>query len=229
MAEAVKVRRYMGRIAAAPPREQLAATLTVAFAIFVFGTIYGASLAGSMAPVRATLTSALVFSGAAQFTTAGLLATGAGTATVLATVAVLNLRHLLLGAVLRQRFDAPAPARAAMAFFLIDETVGLSLAAREQVRRTYLIAGVASYLAWVGGTAVGVLGGAAVGDERLAEAVFPVLFVGLAAAAVRNRTDALRAVMAVAATLVLAFTLPGVAGLAPIVVAPALAWLGTRR
>ena len=219
----------MGRIAGAPPREQLAATLTVAFAIFVFGSIYGASLAGTVPPMRATLTSALVFSGAAQFTTAGLLATGAGAATVLTTVAVLNLRHLLLGAVLRQRFDAPAPARAGLAFFLIDETVGLSLAARENVRRNYLFAGILSYLGWVGGTAVGVLGGAAIGDERLAEAVFPVLFVGLAAAAVRDRRDVVRAVAAVGATLGLAFALPGVAGLAPVIVAPVLAAVGRRR
>lgn len=219
----------MGRSAGAPPRHQIVATLTVAFAIFVFGTIYGASLAGSVPPLRATLTSALVFSGAAQFTAAGLLATGAGAVTVVATVAVLNLRHLLLGAVLRQRFEAPAPARAGLAFFLIDETVGLSLAAREQVRRTYLIAGVASYLAWVGGTAAGVLGGAAVGDERLAEAVFPVLFVGLAAAAIRDRADGVRAAAAVLATLALAFALPGIAGLAPIVVAPLLASVGKRR
>ena len=219
----------MRRSATAPAREGLIAIVPVAFAIFVFGTIYGASLAGSVPPVRATMTSAIVFSGAAQFTAAGLLASGAGTVAVLATVAVLNLRHLLLGAVLRQRFDASAPARAGLAFFLIDETVGLAFAARQQVRRTYLVAGVLSYLGWVGGTAVGVAGGAAVGDERLAEAIFPVLFVGLAAAAVRDRGDVARAVVAALATLGLAVAVPNLAVLAPIAVAIGLAAVGSKR
>ncbi len=207
---------------------RLAPIVPVAVAIFVFGTIYGASQAGVTPPVRTVASSALVFSGAAQFTAAGLLATGAGVGVVLGTVAVLNLRHLLLGAVLRQRLEATPRQRAALALCLIDETAGLALADREEPLRTYVLAGIACYLAWIGGTAVGVLGGQVVGDPQLAEAVFPVLFVGLAAAAIRGRGDAARAVGAAVATVAAVALLPGLGGLAPIIVAVALASLGRR-
>ncbi|MFO8075467.1 MAG: AzlC family ABC transporter permease [Actinomycetota bacterium] len=207
---------------------RLAPILPVAVAIFVFGTIYGASQAGLTPPVRTIASSALVFSGAAQFTAAGLLAAGAGAGVVLGTVAVLNLRHLLLGAVLRQRLEATPARRAALALCLIDETAGLALAERREPLRIYVLAGVASYLAWVGGTAVGVLGGQVVGDPLLAEAIFPVLFVGLAASAIRGRADAARAVGAALATIAVVALLPGLGSLAPIVVAVALASVGRR-
>jgi hypothetical protein len=71
-------------------------------------------------------------------------------------------------------------------------------------------------LAWVAGTAIGVAGGAAVGLQGLASAVFPVLFIGLAALMVRGGTGLARAGIGAAVTLVLLFVWPGLAGLAPI-------------
>jgi len=75
---------------------------------------------------------------------------------------------------------------------------------------------VVAYLAWVSGTAVGAAGGAAVALQGLASAVFPVLFVGLAAVMVRSPTGLARAGAGAAVTLVLLFIWPGLAGLAPI-------------
>lgn len=195
----------------------------MAAAIFAFGTIYGASQAGVVPPLRAVASSLLIFSGAAQFTAASLTAAGAGVVAILATVAVLNARHVLLGAVLRQRLRASAAQRSALAFVMIDETVGLALGARERTREVYLVAGVLCYLAWVGGTAVGVLGGAALDDPALAEAVFPVLFVGLAAASARDRSDLVRAAGALVVTVALALVVGDLGGLLPILVAVAVA------
>lgn len=203
-----------------------ATVLPVVFAIFVFGSIYGASQAELYTPATTVATSLFIFSGAAQFAAAGLLNSGATAAAVLGTIVVLNLRHLLLGAVMRQRLQTSPARRALLAFFLIDETVGLAVADPQDPLRTYLLAGVGCYLAWVSGTVLGVVGGQALGDPQLAAAVFPVLFVGLAAAAVRGGGDAVRAFAAAALTLLLIATVPAVGGLAPIIVALALATLG---
>lgn len=72
-----------------------------ALAITVFGVIYG-SLARSELGFGATLLSSLfIFSGSVQFTIAGLAVAGAGAGALIVGALTLNLRNLLLGAVLR--------------------------------------------------------------------------------------------------------------------------------
>ncbi|MGI9053178.1 MAG: hypothetical protein ACR2HQ_11100, partial [Ilumatobacteraceae bacterium] len=63
--------------------------------------------------------------------------------------------------------------------------------------------GAACYAAWVGGTVIGVAGGAVVGLEALAAAVFPVLFIGLASIMARGRTAIVGVVAAASLTLLL--------------------------
>nr|WP_276319901.1 AzlC family ABC transporter permease [Egibacter rhizosphaerae] len=183
---------------------------------------------GVVPPLRAVASSALIFSGAAQFTAAGLLAGGAGAAAVVASVALLNLRHVVLGAVLRQRIRAGGPTRAALAFLLIDETAGLALHAKGDARRAFLVAGATCYIAWVAGTAIGVTVGGVLEDPALVDAVFPVLFVGLAAASAWRRRSRARAV-ALASTLGLALLIGDLAGLLPILVALGVMLAGVRR
>ena len=72
-----------------------------AAAIAVFGVLYGSRGASVDRPELTMISSIVVFSGATQFTTIGLVAAGAGGPAILATVALLNVRHLLMGAVLR--------------------------------------------------------------------------------------------------------------------------------
>ena len=89
------------------------------------------------------------------------------------------------------------------AWFLIDETAGLAIASGGSARSTLLVAGAFSYLAWVVGTVLGVMGADLGNLESLAEVVFPVLFVALAALTARRRPDVVRALVAGAASLLL--------------------------
>ena len=188
----------------------------ISAAIFVFGAVYGTVGARVMGTPMTLLSSAIVFSGALQFTVAGLLLAGAGAPALLAAALTLNVRHVLLGAVLRPRIQTSLLERASAAWFLLDETVGLALTREGDAARILWRAGPACYVAWLGGTAVGVIGGSVDALQSAAEAVFPVLFIGLAALSCRNRSGAVRAVGAAALTAAVAVVWPDVRALAPV-------------
>jgi predicted branched-subunit amino acid permease len=114
----------------------------------------------------------------------------------------------------------------AAAWFVIDETVGLALASPGAPGPVLFRAGVACYGAWVLGTGLGVAGGAVVGVEGLAAAVFPVLFVGLASIMARGTGPVVRTVLAAGLTLVLLLAWPGLGGLAPVIAAIAVSLVG---
>ena len=67
------------------------------------------------------------------------------------------------------------------------------------------------------GTALGILGAGVEGLERVSAALFPVLFIALAALTARTLSLAARALVAAAITAVIAFTLPDLSALAPVV------------
>lgn len=181
----------------------LAAAAPVAAAIGVFGVVYGAAADDVLGPALAMASSVLVFSGAAQFTMVALLAAGSTPVGVLAGVAPLALRHLPLGAIVQPHLPPSRRRRALVSWFLIDETAGLALARSGPVERTMTVTGGLSYAAWVAGTAGGVAGASLPGIEPLADALFPVLFVGLAAVTAAGRSDAARAIVAGAGSLAL--------------------------
>lgn len=206
----------------------LAATLPAAAAVVVFGTLYGAG-ARPVLGVPLTLASSLfVFSGAMQFAVVALSSAGAAAPALLLTAGTLNLRHLVLGAVLRPRIGGSRVRRAALAFLLVDESFGFAVAAGDAAERegrpggpaaerTLLVSGLLCYVAWQAGTLIGVLGARLPGVEGMAGAIFPVLFIGLAALACRTRSHAARALAAAALTAGLAFALPDLRSLAPVI------------
>ncbi len=218
----------------------IAPILPAVGAIAVFGMLYGAG-ARPLLGVPLTIASSLfVFSGSLQFAIVALLAAGAAAPALLLTAVTLNLRHLVLGAVLRPRLAGSRLRRAALAFFLVDETFGFAAAAADAAERegrapgaaaerTLLVSGMACYLAWQAGTLIGLLGAELPGVERPAGAVFPVLFVGLAALTGRTCEHAVRAVAAAVLTAAVALALPDLRGLAPVLAAVLVAVPGGDR
>ena len=198
---------------------EAASLVPVVLAIGVFGVIYGAAASGVIGPVPAVVSSLIV----------GLLASGASGLAVLAVVAILALRHLPLGALLRPRLEGGLAARMGRAWFLVDETAGLAIASGGSASRTLLVAGAFSYLAWVVGTVLGVMGADLGNLESLAEVVFPVLFVALAALTARRRPDVVRALVAGAASLLLLAVWPGAGALGCMAVAAAVCVPGKPR
>lgn len=189
------------------PRWPLAAAAP-ALAIAIFGVIYG-SLAQPVLGLGATLLSSLlIFSGSVQFMIAALLLAGAGMGAVVAGAFTLNLRNLLMGAVLRPCIHASTLRRAGLAWFLTDEATGLALTSEDEAEEILVRSGLLFYLSWQVGTALGLVGASLESVADLAEAVFPVLFIGLAALACPTINVALRALLAASLT-------GGVAAVAP--------------
>jgi predicted branched-subunit amino acid permease len=210
-------------------RSTVLAALAPAAAIFVFGVIYGSLARPLMDPFRTILSSLLIFSGSVQFTIVAFLSAGAGAGALVAGAMTLNLRNLVLGAVLRPRVQQSPARRAALGWFLTDEAAGLALASDDDATSILLISGGMFYLAWIVGTIVGVLGASVEGVRSIAESVFPVLFIGLAAVACTSRSIALRALIAAGLTAGIAFLWPGVAGVAAVVTAIGVALPGDER
>jgi predicted branched-subunit amino acid permease len=208
------------------PLAAAGAAVPIGLAIAVFGAIYGAA-AGPVLGFPGTLASSLfIFSGSLQFATLGLAASGAAPIAILLTALALNLRHLVLAALLRPNVNVGTSRRAGLAWFLTDESFGLAYAARGHVARTLLVTGIVCYLSWQIGTVVGLLGATLAPLEGVAEAIFPVLFIGLAAVTSRNLGLAARAGVAGLLVLVVAALLPHLRTIAPVVVAVVVALPG---
>lgn len=204
----------------------------------MFGTLYGAAARGVLGVPLTLVSSLLVYSGALQFALVALLGAGATILPLVLTAVVLNLRHLVLGAALRSRFESGPLRRALLAFFLVDETFGFAIAAGNRAapravgavtERTLLFAGLTLYVAWLVGTVVGVLGGGLAAVEGAAGAIFPVLFIGLASLAATRRSHAVRALAAAVLTAAVALLFPGLRMLAPVVAGVLVALPGRDR
>jgi predicted branched-subunit amino acid permease len=209
-------------------RTLLAAAAPPAAAIVVFGVIYGSLARPVMGAGAAMLSSLLIFSGAVQFTIAALLSAGAGAGALVAGSVTLNLRNLLLGAVLRPRVRRGVIERAGVAWFLTDESAGLAISSEDDAAKTLVLSGAAFYLAWQAGTALGLLGASVEGVRSAAEAVFPVLFIGLAALSCSSRSILVRAVVAAMLTAGAAVVWPAGRGVAAVVAAIAVALPGSK-
>lgn len=116
-----------------------------------------AILAGSMAVdsgltfAQSVAMSAMVFAGAAQLVTLGLLNNGAGVITIIVSVFFITSQHLLYGLTLRPHVRPFSPLqRAGIGFLLTDELFAVSVAGRQRLSFAYLFgAGLSFYLVWV--------------------------------------------------------------------------------
>ena len=209
-------------------RRIVLAALPPAIAILVFGVIYG-SLIGPRIGATATMASSLlIFSGSVQFTLAALLASGAGVGALVAGAASLNMRNLVLGAVMRPRISGSPLKRAAMAWFLTDEAVGLSLASHVEASRGLVVSGGMFYVSWQAGTALGLAGASLDALGEAAGAVFPVLFIGLAAVAAPSWSMGIRALVAAFGAATASWLWPGAEGFAAVILGLAAAIPGNR-
>ena len=217
-------------------RAIVATTAPAAVAIAVFGTLYGAAAQPLMGTGTTIASSLLIFSGALQFALVGLLSAGAAAPALLLTATSLNLRHVVMGAVLRPRLGGSRLRRAGLAFGLLDETFGFAIAADEARKRaagpgpepTLLVSGIVCWLAWQVGTIIGVLGAGLSGVEGLADALFPVLFIGLAALAATSKATVVRALAAALLTAAFALAFPDARSLAPVLAGVLVALPGGR-
>ncbi|MGL4858245.1 MAG: AzlC family ABC transporter permease [Enterobacteriaceae bacterium] len=131
-------------------------------------------LAGSMA-VQAGLTfwqsvamSAIIYAGAAQLVTLGMLMTGASALTIIISVFFITAQHFLYALTLRDYVSLlHSKYRLPIGFLLTDELFALSSATenRKKLSPAWLIgAGLAFYLSWVLFSLVGIVMASAIPD-----------------------------------------------------------------
>lgn len=163
-------------------REGGRAGLPFAFAAFLLAVSFGV-IARPVLGVAATIVmSAVVFAGSSQFAATAVLAAGGDVTTAVAAGILLNLRYVPMGIALSPSLHGGVLGRAAVGQTMIDASWAMANMGRGRFDPAFMVGATApSYPCWVGGTAIGVLAGDAIGDpERLGlDALFPAFFLGL--------------------------------------------------
>ena len=211
-------------------RDGARAVAPFAVAVLGFGVSFGLLARvggwGWLAPIAM---SATTFAGSAQFAAASILGDGGTVAAAVAAALLLNTRYAPIGVSVAPWLDGPRWRRFLHAQLVVDESWAISARGEGRYDPRILVgAGLLLYVAWVAGTAVGALGGQALGDPTTLglDAAFPALFLALLAPQVRRRKPLFVALLGGTIALALTpFTPPGV----PIIAASVACLLGVRR
>jgi len=129
--------------------------------------VFGISAAGAgMSIEESVFISALIFAGASQFALISIISAGNNIAVATITALALNFRHLIYGpAVASFLKRRPKPTHVLpIAFGLTDEVFATAIAKLNRVDKdmqVYWLLGLetGAYVAWVGGTFIGAVGG----------------------------------------------------------------------
>ncbi|MGH3035983.1 MAG: AzlC family ABC transporter permease [Gaiellaceae bacterium] len=215
---------------AARYRDGARAIAPIAVAAVTFGVSFGV-LAGSagMDALAATVMSATTFAGSAQFAVASILGASGGLAAAVLAATLLNARYAPISVSVAPLFEGGRVRRLLESQLIVDESWAVSRRPDGRFDHKLLVgAGLVLYISWVGGTALGALGGEALGDpaDLGLDAAFPALFLALLVPQVRTRRALAAALLGGAVALVLLpFTPAGV----PIVAAAGACLIGWRR
>jgi 4-azaleucine resistance transporter AzlC len=223
---------YKQREADAEPgrlRDGLRAAVPVIVPTFVLGISFGVLAEPVMGDLAPVVMSVVVFAGSAQFAALSVLAAGGGAGAAIASGLLMNARFLPMGFAVGASLPGGPVARGAQGQAVVDASFVLANRGGGHFDRGLLIgATLAQGAAWIGGTAVGVVGGAAIAEpERFGlDAIFPAFYLALLVEEAQSR----KAVAAAALGAVIAIALipvapPGI----PVVAASAAALLGLRR
>lgn len=154
----------------AGPREfalGVAHTLPLMAGAIPFGLLLGSLAAkAGLSPLEVALMSGVIFAGGSQFLAVELWAHGAAAVSIVASVFLVNLRHLLMGATLAPRLRGLPPLRAAVTMFLMtDEVWALAMQRGAALTLPYWFGvGLTLYTIWMASTVGGTFAGALIDD-----------------------------------------------------------------
>ncbi len=150
-----------------------------AFLLAVSFGVLAEPLMGTVAPI---VMSALLFAGSAQFAATAVLAAGGGAAAAIAAGVLLNARYGPMGIALAPSLRGGRLRRAAIGQAMIDYSWAAASRGGGRFDPAFMVgATLPAYPAWVGGTALGVFAGDAIGDPGSLglDALFPAFFLAL--------------------------------------------------
>ncbi len=121
--------------------------------VFAYGLVFGMlAVQAGLSPVQAQLMSLIVFAGASQLMALELWGPQLPVLTIVLTTFVVNLRHLLMGAAMRDWLVRISPAKSYFSlFFLTDESWAISvkeMASAEKDAAFLLGSGMCIYFFW---------------------------------------------------------------------------------
>ena len=195
-----------------------------AIAIGVATGAYGISFgvlaqAAGLSLLQTIAMSALVFTGATQFSVIGTISAGGALGTAIGNGLLLAARNAAYGIAMTPLLRGSLARRVFGSQIVIDESTAMARAQDdpETARRALLTTGISVYVFWNSGTIVGALAGGAIRDPAAfgLDAMFPAAFLALLAPQLRQ-PGAVRAAVAGAliAAVLVPFTPPGIPVLA---------------
>jgi len=194
-----------------PQRAALAEGWPVLLSVVVVGIPFGiVARQSGLSPAEIVAMSVFVFAGASQFAMVQLFKDGVPWPVIVATVLLINLRHLLMAAALRPFFArVSAGRRLAAAYVLTDEAFAMAIGwfRRGRTEVAYYAAfAVALYVLWNVATVIGMLAGPSIGEPRRFGIDFAITatFIAIVVLGVRRRSDAIVAIAAAAIAAILA-------------------------
>lgn len=178
---------------------------------------------------QASVTAMIVFAGSAQFAALSVVTAGGGIPAALTAGSLMNARFLAMGIALAPSLPGGPWRRAAQGQTVVDSSWALAHRGDGTFDR-WLLFGTTlpQYVAWTLGSVVGAVSGDLLGDtDRLGlDAIYPVFFLSLLIAELRDRTS--RRVALAGALVALALVPLAPPGI-PILAASAVALVGVVR
>ena len=171
----------------APERQAITRrALAIGAATGIYGISFGVlSVAAGLSPAQTCAMSLLVFTGASQFATVGVIAAGGSAAAALAPALLLAARNGVYGLSLVPVLRGRLGSRALQAQLVIDESTAMARAQDDAAaaHRAFLATGLSVFLFWNLGTLAGAIAGSGLGDPRRLglDAMFPAAFLALLA------------------------------------------------
>jgi predicted branched-subunit amino acid permease len=156
--------------------------LPYSIAAFLLALSFGVLAEPVLGATATVVMSAIVFAGSSQFASVAVLASGGGAAAAIVAGTLLNGRYLPMGIALAPWLRGGRLRRAATGQAMIDFSWAASNRGGGRFDPAFMVgATLPSYPAWVGGTAVGVFAGDAIGDPAALglDAMFPAFFLAL--------------------------------------------------
>jgi 4-azaleucine resistance transporter AzlC len=224
---------------ARPPAAELRAGALALAPLLVgvapFGVIYGVlALESGIPPAAAMAMSSVVFAGSAQFLLAQLAGLGAPGLVMVASVALVNLRHALYSASVAPALShLPRRWKAVLAYLLTDEAYAAAVARLGEAgenRHWFLLgSGLALWSGWQVSTAAGVLLGASLPRDLPLDFALPLTFIAIVVPMIRSRGALVTAAVAAGAALWCASWPYQLGLLAAAVAGIVVGWLAARR
>jgi 4-azaleucine resistance transporter AzlC len=206
------------------PRAEFTAGLKAVLPIVIggipFGMIYGViALEAGLPRAAVQAMSAIIFAGSSQFVAAQLFGLSVPAIVIVATVGVVNLRHLLYSASVAPYLQhLPVRWKWVLAYLLTDEAYAVSIIHYQDGQENthkhwfFLASGLLLWASWQLSTAIGITLGAVIPESWSLDFTVALTFIALVVPALQDRA-VFGAAAAAGIIAVLAFSLPFKLGL----------------